>query len=104
LFGLFFPLVYFEAIWYISWLFGIFVPILVFVLYQEKPGNPGEHATELLWRHTWDQFRPKFFFLNVNFHLQMLDKFRPQNDLYEFMSIVGTCLEFLGTLKPNKGW
>jgi hypothetical protein len=39
-FGLFYGhLVYFEGIWYILWLFGIFSPVFG-MLYQEKSGNP----------------------------------------------------------------
>jgi hypothetical protein len=41
-------LVYFSAIWYILWPFGIFYGYLVYflrfgLLHQEKSGNPGEN-------------------------------------------------------------
>jgi hypothetical protein len=45
-------LVYFLAIWYIFWQFGIFSGNLVYfwqfgILYQEKSGNPGGKTLEI---------------------------------------------------------
>jgi hypothetical protein len=39
-------LVYFVAIWYISWLFGILFPRFG-MLYQEKSGNPDMQAVDV---------------------------------------------------------